>query len=54
MRENKLNVLSSKRRSKNTEYIKTSSISWKKKLRKYELDILDGKIRIEKLKRQFE
>ena len=53
MKENKLNALNNKRRSKYTEYVKTSSISWKKKLRKYELEILDGKIKIEKLRQQF-
>ena len=54
MKENKLRELTNKRKIKYTEYIKTSYTSWKKKLRKLELDILDGKIKIEKLKRQFE
>ncbi len=47
---NKLQELINKRRSKLTEYINTNSKSWKKQLRKMELDNIDIKIKIEKLK----
>jgi hypothetical protein len=52
--KDKLKMLTDKRRIKFNEYSKTAITSWKKRLRKYELDILDNKIRIEKLKQQFE
>lgn len=50
----KLTELTIKRRDKLIDYNKTDSKSWKKKLKKLELDQIDGKIKIEKLKLQFE
>ena len=50
----KLNELTSKRRDKLIDYNKTDSNSWKKKLKKLELDQIDVKIKIEKLKLQYE
>ena len=50
----KLNLLRSQRSKKYKEFIETDYKSWKKKLRKLELDNLDLKIKIEKLKIQYE
>jgi len=50
----KLRELTSKRRNKLIDYNKTDSNSWKKKLKKLELDQIDVKIKIERLKLQFE
>jgi hypothetical protein len=50
----KLQELTSKRRDKLIDYIHTDSKSWKKKLKKLELDQIDIKIKIEKLKLQYE
>lgn len=41
------------RRQKFKVYSEALSISWKKKLYKLELQIIDNKIQIEKLKRQY-
>ena len=54
MKEDKLKALNNKRAIKLKNYIATPATSWKKKLRKLELDITDGRIRIERLKRQYQ
>lgn len=46
--------LSAKRRKKYIEYTKTPQNCWKKRLKKCELDIIDIRIKMEYLKRQFE
>jgi hypothetical protein len=50
----KLTKLTIKLRDKLIDYNKTDSNSWKKKLKKLELDQIDGAIKIEKLKLQYE
>ena len=50
----KVQELISKRRDKLIDYVNTDSKSWKKKLKKLELDQIDVKIKIERLKLQFE
>ena len=50
----KSNELSDVRRKKYAEYTKIPQNSWKKRLKKYELDIIDIRIKMENLKRQFE
>lgn len=50
----KLRELESKRRDKLLDYNQTDSKSWKKKLKKLELEQIEGKIKIEKLKLQNE
>jgi hypothetical protein len=50
----KLQHLKEQRLKKYKDYIETDSKSWKKRLRKLELDNLDLKIKIEKLKAQYE
>jgi methionine synthase II (cobalamin-independent) len=52
--ENKLMELREKRKQKYRDYLKEKTTSWKKKLRKIELDIIDGRIKREKLLRQFQ
>lgn len=47
---NKIQDLKIKRNKKYQEWIKTDFKDWKKKLRKFELDILDIKIKKENLK----
>ena len=50
----RLQQLREQRQKKYKDYIETDSKSWKKRLRKLELDNLDVKIKIEKLKAQYE
>jgi hypothetical protein len=54
MEINKLKDLNDKKRLKLIDYTKTPAKSWKKKLKRYELNVLDLKIKIEMLKQQFE
>jgi hypothetical protein len=54
MEENKLKKLNNKRRLKLMDYNSTPSNSWKKKLKLYELNIIDGQIKIERLKLQYQ
>ena len=42
------------KRNKMTIYNATSSYSWKKKLHRLELDLIESKIKIERLKRQYQ
>jgi len=49
----KLNDLLNKRRVKLKEYNGTSSNSWKKKLKRIELQIIDSQINRERLIQQF-
>lgn len=49
----KLIVLINKRRAKLKEYNNTSTNSWKKRLKRIELQIIDGQINIERLKQQY-
>ena len=51
--KDKLTELQEIRRRKFSEYNKTPSYSWKKKLNKMALDIIDIKIKMEQLKRQY-
>ena len=51
---NNLNQLIAKRNLKAKEYNDTPSYSWKKKLYKLELDILNGKIKILRLRKQYQ
>ena len=53
MKDN-LNELISKRQYKMKEYNHTPSYSWKKKLKLIELQIIDGRIKRERLKRQYQ
>jgi hypothetical protein len=46
---NKVDELQKQRQKKYQEYQETESTSWKKKARQIELDILDLKIKYEKL-----
>jgi len=50
---NKVDELQKQRQKKYQEYQETESISWKKKARQIELDILDLKIKYEKLKSKY-
>ena len=50
----KLSILQDQRKEKLKEYNKTPITSWKKKLHRLELGIIDGKIKIEKLKKQYQ
>jgi hypothetical protein len=50
METNKIQELKTKRNLKYKEWINTDFKDWKKQLRKYELDIIDLKIKKEKLK----
>ena len=52
--KNILNDLINKRRDKMKEYNDTPSYSWKKKLYRIELQLLDGRIKRERLKRQYQ
>ncbi len=52
--ENKIQDLLKKRRDKLKEYNTTDSKSWKKRLKKLELDIIEIKVKIEKLRKQYE
>ena len=54
MKDDKLKELNNKRGIKFKEYNDTPATSWKKKLRRLELDIIDGRIRRERLKRQYQ
>jgi len=45
--------LQERRRIKQRNYNSTPSYSWKKKLYKIELDIIDNKIKLEQLKKQY-
>jgi hypothetical protein len=47
-------LLKQKRQKKYKDFTETEPTSWKKKLRKLELDNIDLKIKIEKLKSQYE
>lgn len=49
----KIEELNRKRRGKYKAYINTDYRSWKKKLRKLQLDNIDLKIKMEKLKSQY-
>jgi hypothetical protein len=51
---NKVSQLQKKRSIKVKEYNKTLTSSWKKKLKRIELQIIDGQINRERLKQQFE
>ena len=50
---NKLIDLQNKRRIKLKEYNGTNSNSWKKRLKRIELQIIDGQINRERLKEQY-
>lgn len=50
----KLSILQDQRKDKLKEYYKTPINSWKRKLHKLELEIIDGKIKIAKLKKQYQ
>ncbi len=54
MQTDKIKELTAKRKKKFMAYSKTPGTSYKKRIRKYELNILDYKIAIEKIKRQNE
>jgi len=49
----RLKELESKRQKKIKVYNATPSNSWKRKLIKMEIEIIEGRIKIEKLKQQF-
>lgn len=51
--KDKLIELQERRRNKIREYNITPSYSWKKKLHKIELDIIENKIKLEQLKKQY-
>jgi hypothetical protein len=50
----RLQQIREQRLKKYKDFLETDSKSWKKRLKKMELDILDLKIKIEKLKAQYE
>jgi hypothetical protein len=50
--KDKLIELQGKRRDKFKIYNDTQSSSWKKNLYRYQLDVIDSRIKIERLKRQ--
>lgn len=50
---NKIDDLQKKRIKKYQEYQETESTSWKKKARQIELEIMDLKIKLEKLKSRY-
>jgi len=52
--KDRLTQLQEIKRNKTTIYNSTPSNSWKKQLRRFEIELIDGKIKIEKLKRQYQ
>ena len=54
MKEDKLNQLLIKRQYKVREYNSIPSSSWRKRLKKLEIELIDGNIKIERLKRQYQ
>ena len=51
--KDRITALQELRRNKQKKYNQTPSYSWKKKLIKIELDIVDSKIKMELLKKQY-
>jgi len=51
--KDRLTELEEIKRQKRKVYTNTPFDSWKKKLYRYELELIDGRIKIERLKRQY-